>query len=149
LKAVIDTTVKKLLIFSFIILVSCSPAATQSKTKKKGKKDLNPQPAWLTAKPDEGTYYVGIGHAAKDGQNNYIQEAKKERPGRFGFRDQSKCFVKRPVLNQLDDGKGFSEKYQQMIKTTATDDIEEFEQVDVWQDDRNYWVYYRLSRAAL
>ncbi|MGC4022159.1 MAG: hypothetical protein QM734_09555 [Cyclobacteriaceae bacterium] len=33
-----------------------------------------------------------------------------------------------------------------MIQTTAADDIEEFEQVDVWQDDRNYWVYYRLSK---
>jgi len=145
LTAAIDTTVKKLLIFSFIILVSCSPAATQSKSKKKGKKDLNPQPAWLTAKPDEGTYYVGIGHANKDGQNNYIQEAKKS--ALEDLVSEIKVNVSSTsVLNQLDDGKGFSEKYQQMIQTTAADDIEEFEQVDVWQDERNYWVYYRLSK---
>ncbi len=143
--AVIDTTVKKLLIFSFIILVSCSPAATQSKSKKKGKKDLNPQPAWLTAKPDDGTYYVGIGHANKDGQNNYIQEAKKS--ALEDLISEIKVNISSTsVLNQLDDGKGFSEKYQQMIQTTAADDIEEFEQVDIWQDDRNYWVYYRLSK---
>ena len=136
---------KKLLIFSFIILVSCSPAATQSKSKKKGKKDLNPQPAWLTAKPDEDTYYVGIGHAAKDGQNNYIQEAKKS--ALEDLVSEIKVNVSSTsVLSQLDDGKGFSEKYQQMIQTTAADEIEEFEQVDVWQDDRNYWVYYRLSK---
>jgi hypothetical protein len=143
--AVIDTTVKKLLIFSFIILVSCSPAATQSKSKKKGKKDVNPQPAWLTAKPDDGTYYVGIGHANKDGQNNYIQEAKKS--ALEDLISEIKVNISSTsVLNQLDDGKGFSEKYQQMIQTTAADDIEEFEQVDIWQDDRNYWVYYRLSK---
>jgi hypothetical protein len=137
--------VKKLLIFSFVILVSCSPAVTQTKSKKKGKKDLNPQPAWLTSKPDEGTYYVGIGRASKDGQNNYIQEAKKS--ALEDLVSEIKVNVSSTsVLNQLDDGKGFSEKYQQMIQTTAADDIEEFEQVDVWQDDRNYWVYYRLLK---
>ncbi|MBI1768022.1 MAG: LPP20 family lipoprotein [Bacteroidetes bacterium] len=137
---------KKLLFFILITLVSCSPASTQSKSsKKRGKKDENPKPAWLIAKPDEGTYYIGIGHAAKDGQNNYIQEAKKS--ALEDLVSEIKVNVSSTsVLNQLDNGKEFQEKYQQMIQTTATDDIEEFEQVDVWQDDRNYWVYYRLSK---
>ncbi len=119
---------------------------TQTKSsKKRGKKDLNPQPTWLSAKPDEGNYYIGIGHATKEGQNNYVQEAKKS--ALEDLVSEIKVNVSSTsVLNQLDDGKGFSEKYQQMIQTTATDDIEEFEQVDVWQDDRNYWVYYRLSK---
>ncbi|HLZ16482.1 MAG TPA: LPP20 family lipoprotein [Cyclobacteriaceae bacterium] len=136
---------KKLFIFFFIVLVSCSPAVTQNKSKKKGKKDLNPQPAWLSDKPDDGVYYIGIGHATKDGQNNYVQEAKKS--ALEDLVSSIKVNVSSTsVLNQLDDGKGFSEKYQQMIQTKAADDIEEFEQVDVWQDDRNYWVYYRLSK---
>lgn len=138
---------KRLLFLLVIVLVSCSPASTQSKSskKKKGKKDLNPQPAWLAAKPDEGIYYIGIGHALKDGQSNYIQEAKKS--ALEDLVSSIKVNVSSSsVLNQLDNGKEFQEKYQQMIQTTATDDIEEFEQVDVWQDDGNYWVYYRLSK---
>ncbi len=137
---------KRIFIFAFVVLVSCSPAATQTKSsKKRGKKNENPQPAWLSAKPDDGLYYNGIGHATKDGQNNYIQEAKKS--ALEDLVSEIKVNVSSTsVLNQLDDGKGFSEKYQQMIKTTATDDIQDFEQVDVWQDDRNYWVYYRLSK---
>ncbi len=142
---IINLSVKRLFIFVFAILVSCSPAVTQSKSKKKGKKNENPQPAWLSAKPDEGVYYIGIGHATKDGQNNYIQEAKKS--ALEDLVSEIKVNVSSTsVLNQLDDGKGFSEKYQQMIQTTAADDIEEFEQVDSWQDDKNYWVYYRLSK---
>ena len=136
---------KRLLFFTLIILVSCSPASTQTKSKKKGKKDLNPKPAWLSAKPDEGIYYIGIGHANKDGQNNYIQEAKKS--ALEDLVSSIKVNVSSTsVLNQLDNGKEFQEKYQQMIQTTAADDIEEYEQVDVWQDDRNYWVYDRLSK---
>jgi len=138
--------VKKLLFFTLIVLVSCSPAATQTKSsKKKGKKDENPQPSWLSAKPDEGVYYIGIGHANKDGQSNYIQEAKKS--ALEDLVSEIKVNISSTsVLNQLDNGKEFQEKYQQMIQTTATDDIEEFEQVDVWQDAKNYWVYYRLSK---
>lgn len=127
------------------VMVNCSPGVTQNKSRKKGKKDENPQPSWLAAKPDDNDYYIGIGHANKDGQSNYIQEAKKS--ALEDLVSGIKVNVSSTsVLNQLDDGKGFSEKYQQMIQTTATDDIQDFEQVDVWQDDRNYWVYYRLSK---
>lgn len=130
---------------SLVILVSCSPASTQSKSKKKGKKDENPKPTWLSAKPDEGLYYIGIGHSNKDGQNNYVQEAKKS--ALEDLVSSIKVNVSSTsVLNQLDNGKEFQEKYQQMIQTTAADDIEEYEQVDVWQDDRNYWAYFRLSK---
>lgn len=136
---------KKLLFLALVILVSCSPAVTQTKSKKKGKKDENPQPTWLSVKPDEGLYYIGIGHATKDGSNNYVQEAKKS--ALEDLVSSIKVNVSSTsVLNQLDNGKEFQEKYQQMIQTTAADDIEEFEQVDVWQDVRNYWVYYRLSK---
>jgi hypothetical protein len=137
--------VKKFLFLALVIFVSCSPASTQTKSKKKGKKDENPQPSWLSVKPDEGTYYIGIGHATKDGQNNYVQEAKKSALEDL-ISDIKVNVSSTSVLNQLDNGKEFQEKYQQMIQTTAADNIEEFEQVDVWQDERNYWVYYRLSK---
>ena len=137
---------KRLLIFALAVCIGCASASqTKSSKKKKGKKDINPQPAWLSAKPDESFYYVGIGHALKDGQSNYIQEAKKS--ALEDLVSEIKVNISSTsVLNQLDNGKDFQEKYQQMIQTTAADEIEEFEQVDVWQDDRNYWVYYRLSK---
>jgi hypothetical protein len=139
-------SVRSIFILAVVVLFSCSPAATQTKSsKKKGKKNENPQPSWLANKPDDELYYVGIGHATKDGQSNYVQEAKKS--ALEDLVSSIKVNVSSTsVLNQLDDGKGFSEKYQQMIQTKATDDIEEFEQVDVWQDDKNYWVYFRLSK---
>jgi len=49
-------------------------------------------------------------------------------------------------LSSIDANKEFQEKYEQIIQTTAADEIEEFEQVDTWQDERNFWVYYRLSK---
>jgi LPP20 lipoprotein len=124
-----------------LLLASCSPQVSTGL-----KSDLqNAKPTWLSAKPYQEGYYVGIGHSAKDGANNYLQSAKKS--ALDDLVSEIKVTVSSTsVLSQMDINKEFSEKYEQIIQTTAVDEIEEFEQVDAWEDDRNYWVFYRLSK---
>ncbi|KXK27986.1 MAG: hypothetical protein UZ12_BCD005001107 [Bacteroidetes bacterium OLB12] len=50
------------------------------------------------------------------------------------------------LLTQIDNNKEFQEKYEQIIQTTAADEIQEFEQAGAWEDELNYWVYYKLSK---
>jgi len=125
-----------------LLLTGCSPSLTNTSLKT----DLqNTKPEWLTAKPAQDTYYIGIGHSNKDGLNNYIQSAKQS--ALEDMVSEIKVNISSTsVLSQIDANKEFQEKYEQIINTTAADEIEEFEQVDSWQDDRNYWVYYRLSK---
>lgn len=132
----------KRLLFLLIILGGCSPSVTNSSLKT----DLqNPRPEWLTAKPVSPSYYIGIGHGVKDGSNNYIQLAKKS--ALEDLVSEIKVNISSTsVLSQIDINKEFQEKYEQIIQTTVADELEEFEQVDAWEDDRNYWVYYRLSK---
>ena len=134
---------KRIIVLAFIV-ASCTPAVTQHKSKKKGKVE-NPQPAWLSAKPQTDQYFVGIGQSTKSGTNNYVQEAKK------GALEDLVSEIKvnvssTSVLTQIDENKAFHDKYEQIIQTTAADEIEEFEMADSWEDDKNYWVYYRLSK---
>ncbi len=120
-----------------ILLWSCSP-----KIQPPDPESL--KPAWLNTTPYQNGYYTGIGHCLKDGSNNYIQSAKKS--ALDDLVSEIKVNVSSTsVLSQLEVGKKLSEQYEQIIKTTAADEIEEFELVDVWQDNMNYWVYYRLS----
>jgi uncharacterized protein YggU (UPF0235/DUF167 family) len=103
-----------------------------------------PKPTWLSTKPYQDGYYTGIGHSNKDGSNNYIQSAKKS--ALDDLVSEIKVQVSSTsVLSQLDVNKEFSERYEQIIQTTAADEIEEFETVDAWEDETNYWIYYRLS----
>ena len=103
------------------------------------------KPAWLTAKPVQPGYFVGIGHGTKDGSNNYIQSAKSS--ALEDLVSEIKVNISSTsVLSQLDANKEFQERYEQIIQTTAADEIEEFEQVEAWEDERNYWIYYRLSK---
>jgi hypothetical protein len=120
-----------LLLFAF----ACSP---------KVQLPVNEKPAWLSAKPSQPGYYTGIGHSTKTGTNNYVQEAKKT--ALEDLVSEIKVNVSSSsVLSTFEDNTEFREQYEQIIKTTAADEIEEFEQAGAWEDDNNYWVYYRLS----
>ena len=124
-------------ILLLILLAGCSP-----KVQPPDPESL--KPAWLKTTPYQDGYYTGIGHSVKDGTNNYIQSAKKS--ALDDLVSEIKVNVSSTsVLSQLETNKKFTEQYQQIIQTTAADEIEEFELVDAWEDATNYWVYYRLS----
>lgn len=127
---------KYLYIVVLFFLMACGSSKPSSKAP--------PKPTWLSTKPYQDGYYTGIGHSTKDGLNNYIQSAKKS--ALDDLVSEIKVQVSSTsVLSQLDVNKEFSERYEQIIQTTAADEIEEFEIVDAWEDETNYWIYYRLS----
>ena len=124
-----------------VILIGCSPSLTKS-----NKADLaNPRPDWLSAKPIQDRYYIGIGHSVKDGTNNYIQSAKNSALEDI-ISEIRVTVSSTSVLSMIDANKEFQERYEQIIKTTVSDELQEYEQVGAWEDDQNYWVYYRLSK---
>lgn len=125
-----------LTLFVFVAL-ACSPKVTPPDPEAL-------KPVWLKSQPYQDGYYTGIGHSKKDGSNNYIQAAKKS--ALDDLVSQIKVNVSSTsILNQFEADNKFHEEYEQIIQTTAADEIEEFELVDAWEDPANYWVYYRLS----
>lgn len=125
-------------IFTLFLLISaCSP-----RVQAPSSEDL--KPSWLKTQPYQSGYYTGIGHSIKSGNNNYIQAAKKS--ALDDLISQIKVNVSSTtVLSFFESDKKLQEQYEQIIQTTAADEIEEFEFVDAWEDEENYWVYYRLS----
>lgn len=104
------------------------------------------KPSWLKDQPYRDGYYTGIGHSQKVGTNNYIQAAKKS--ALDDLVSQIKVNVSSTsVLSFFETDKKIQEQYEQIIKTTAADELQEFELVDAWEDADNYWVYYQLSIA--
>ena len=128
---------KRLLTLLFVTLMGCSP-----KVQPPDPEAL--KPSWLKTEPYQDGYYTGIGHSTKDGSNNYIQSAKKSALDDL-VSDIKVNVSSTSVLSMFEDDKKFAEQYEQIIKTSTADEIEEFELVDAWEDGSNYWVYYRLS----
>lgn len=132
------SSVKRILTI-FLILSACSP-----KVQPPDPEAL--KPGWMKTEPYQDGYYTGVGHSTKGATNNYIQAAKKS--ALEDLVSQIKVNVSSTsVLSTMELDKKVQEQYEQIIQTTAADDIEEFELVDAWEDTGNYWVYYRLSIA--
>lgn len=129
----------KRIITLLFLLSACSPKVQPPDPEAS-------KPSWLKNQPYQEGYYTGIGHSNKDGTNNYVQSAKKS--ALDDLVSQIKVNVSSTsVLSFLEVDKKLQEQYEQIIQTTAADEIEEFELVDAWEDAGNYWVYYRLSIA--
>lgn len=120
-----------------LIVASCSPKVVQPDPESL-------KPLWLRSEPYQEGYYTGIGHSLKAGDNNYIQSAKKS--ALDDLVSQIKVTVSTTsILSTVEIDRKYQEQYEQTIQTKAVDEIQDFEMVDAWEDERSYWVYYRLS----
>jgi hypothetical protein len=118
----------------FLFLFLATVAAAQNK------------PNWVTSKPFDAAYYVGIGSASKR-LNDYTGVAKKNALQDL-VSDIRVVISSTSILSQIDKNYQFKEEYESNIKTTAADEIRDFERVDAFEDETTYWVYYRLSKSA-
>lgn len=104
-------------------------------------------PEWVGARPHNGAYYIGLGTCSKTTQPlDYQTIAKKnalnDLASEISVRVQGHTF-----LNSLEVNKNFSEEFISTISTTTDERIENYEIAGQWENEKEYWVYYRLSKA--
>jgi hypothetical protein len=103
-------------------------------------------PDWVNSKPNDLSFYVGIGSASKK-LNDYAGIAKKN--ALQDLVSEIKINISSTsILNQIDKNYQFKEEYESKVKTSAAAEIQDFERVAAYEDAANYWVYYRLSKAT-
>lgn len=137
-------------IFLVIIFSLWACMAQSQKRKNKqttSKVEAKPKPEWVIAKPISSQYYIGIGYSSTR-LPNYQQSAKNS-----AFEDllsEIKVNISSTsVLYQMDKKNSFRDEYESVIKSTARNEIEDYELVDTYENSQEagYWVYYRLSKS--
>ena len=127
-----------------IILVSCKSkqvathqAVTVAETK--------PAPPWVSSRPNNGFKYVGIGFVDKLKSNNYQIEAKKN--ALYDLSSEIKVDISsNSVLYTVQNNNNFNESFNSMIKLSNSDNIEGYQLIDSYENDKQYWVYYTLDK---
>ncbi len=104
------------------------------------------KPKWLTKRPIDNEYYIGIGKANKKINSEYIQTAKSNALADM-ISEISVKIASTSILNQVEDETGIKERYEATIQLLVKDDISDYEIVDSWEDKEEYWVYYKLSKS--
>ena len=107
---------------------------------------LAQQPAWVNSHPTDANAYIGIGFApVKDA--DYIQKATQNALNdialQIATRMESNSFMHTVDI----DGKS-RELFEEKIKGSVVSYLEGQKLVDSYQNERNYYVYYSLDKAA-
>lgn len=103
------------------------------------------RPAWVGARPVTDAYYIGIGMANKN-RPEVLETAKKNALNDLA----SEISVKvegNSLLYTLDRKTQFDESFTSTIRTSSNEQLEGFELVETWENDNEYWTYYRLSKS--
>ncbi len=104
------------------------------------------KPDWVLKRPINPDYYIGIGMAEKGENYNYVAQARNA-----AFSDLSSEItvnISSELVDVAVEQSGLSEEQiRQEIRTTTQSELEGYELVDSWEDQDEYWVYYRLSKS--
>lgn len=107
--------------------------------------ESKPAPLWVSSRPNSGFKYVGIGFADKSKGNNYQIEAKKN--ALYDLSSEIKVQISsNSVLYTVQNNNNFNESFNSMIKLTNTDNIEGYQLIDSYENDKQYWIYYTLDK---
>lgn len=105
------------------------------------------RPEWVTSRPINTAYYIGIAVSSKTANPvGYAIEAQGNALNSLA--SEIEVNVKsNSMLFTFSEDNTHTEEFQEFIQVKANKKIANYEQVAVWENTTEYWVYYRLSKA--
>lgn len=103
-------------------------------------------PDWVKERPINNKYYIGIGFANKTKDSrDYITRAKQS--ALSDLASEVTINISSKVVDIIIEKSGVvKEDFERSIKSSTKEELEGYELIDVWESDKEYWVYYRLSK---
>ncbi|WP_421917926.1 LamG-like jellyroll fold domain-containing protein [Marinifilum sp.] len=102
------------------------------------------RPSWVISRPINTMYYTGIGYAEKS-QEDYMKVAKQKALSDLISEIEVKV-ASNSLLNTLDENGQVSTSFQEDIKVEAQHTIGDYQLVEAWENDTEYWVFYQLNK---
>jgi hypothetical protein len=134
-----------ILLLAAIVALSCKrqqPVAQTNTQVQNG----NPKPSWVSGKPSSSLYFQGIGVAQKvRGNSDHLENAKKSALNDLASEIEVNV-SSNSLLYTLEREYKFQQEFIENITTTTNLNLEGLEIADSWEDDQQYWIFYRLDR---
>jgi len=128
------------LIIPFFLIFGCTS------TKKTNSNYLSEAPEWVRQSPNSPAYYHGVGSATKANTRMDFHEKARENALSDLAGNISVKITSTSVLNQYEINNQYSEYFKDNIKLSSEEYLEGYELVDSWENEEQYWIYYRLSK---
>lgn len=131
----------------FIILSVIVFATACRSGKESAKNDKNPKPTWVESLPYSSSYYQAVGSTRKLGSaQNYRAQARDNALALMAGQVNANI-SSTSILHQVEDRTGVSETLINLIKSQSDEMLEGYEFMGQWEDEYNYYEYYRLSKS--
>lgn len=129
------------ILFFVIVLVGCK---SKQQVVAEQPQEIK-VPLWVSSRPNNGFKYVGIGFAEKSKGPGYQMEAKKA--ALYDLASEIKTNISsNSVLYTVQNNNNFNENFNSLIKLSNTDNLEGYQLIDAYENDKQYWVYYQLDK---
>ncbi len=120
--------------------MSCGAGKGSSKAAK------IPKPEWVESLPYNSSYYQAVGIARKTGSPQ-IYRAQAHENALAAMAGQVNANISSTsILHQVEDRTGVSETLINFVRSQSDELMEGYELMEQWEDELNYYEYYRLSK---
>jgi uncharacterized lipoprotein YajG len=133
---------KYTLLLGIILLAACGG----KDTVKTVVPPPQPKPEWVSSRPINSSFYIGIATCSKITQPaDYQAIAKKlalnDLATEISVRVEGQTF-----FNTMEVNKAFSESFSSNVTTSSSEMLEDYEVAGIWEDKELYAVYYKLNK---
>jgi hypothetical protein len=129
------------LLFFLLTLSACSSTKKAQQTVIE-----NPRPEWVQSKPFNSTYYYGIGNVNTRINISDYQQIAKNKALEDLASEIEVTIDAQSVLHQKETNIAFIENYEATTRVDVQNNLSDYEVVDSWNNENEYWILYRLSK---
>ena len=105
-----------------------------------------PRPSWVTSKPIDSEMYSGIGMAYKSAGADYIAIAKNNALNDLAS-EISVNISSSSLFYQIEQDDNLREEFQANTQLKSKENLEGYELVGSYENEKEYWIYYNLNKA--
>ena len=129
-----------------ILLVQCTGSKNTVSESQPMQQVGGNMPSWVKSRPIDDQYYTGIAVASKSANpTSYALAAQRNAINEMA--SQIEVNVKsNSMLFSFEDNNAYRDEYKEFIQVKANQDVSNYEEVASWENDYEFWVYYRLSK---
>lgn len=130
------------LFFALVIFGSCG----SKETVKTVVPPPQPKPEWVSSRPVNSAYYIGIATCSKVTQPLDYQAIAKKLALNDLATEISVKVEGQTFFNTMEVNKAFSESFSSNVTTSSSELIEDYEVAGIWEDKEMYAIYYKLNK---
>jgi hypothetical protein len=105
-----------------------------------------PKPEWVSSRPVNSTFYIGIATCSKITQPADYQAIAKKLALNDLATEISVKVEGQTFFNTMEVNKAFSESFSSNVTTSSSELLEDYEVAGIWEDNELYAIFYKLNK---